>query len=43
MFKKVEEGLYVLGRVIEDTIKTQIKLLDMKNRISEVKKYFERN
>lgn len=36
MFKKVEEGLNVLSRDIEDTIMTQIKLLDMKNRIYEI-------
>lgn len=36
-FKKVEDGINMLRRDMEDTIKTQIKLLEMKNIISEVK------
>lgn len=37
MFKKVEKGINVLGRDMEAIIKTQIKLLEMQNMISEIK------
>lgn len=37
MCKKVEKGINVLSRDMEAIIKTQIKLLEMQNMISEIK------
>lgn len=38
MFKKLEERLSMLSRVMEDIKKTQIKFLEMKTKIYELKK-----
>lgn len=37
MFQKVEEGINMLRKDMEDIIKTQINLREMKNIISEMK------
>lgn len=37
MFQKVEEGINMLRKDMEDIIKTQINLQEMKNIISEMK------
>lgn len=39
MFKKLEEGLGMLGRNMADIKTTQFRFLEMKPKISQMKKY----
>lgn len=39
MFKKLEEGLGMLGRNMVDIKTTQFRFLEMKTKISQMKKY----